>query len=108
MSTRPVDVAEDRTLRVGPGQLVRTGYVPAHRIRLACRARMAVGDVESAYRRRLQLGDSQPWPPPVGRWEEDPEDGRRQFVITDGRHEYVAALMLGHRSILVAWLEGEE
>ena len=66
---------------------------------------MAVGDVENAYRRRLQLGTGQPWPPPIGHWEEDEEDGAQTFVITDGRHEFTAALMLGYRQILVAWVE---
>lgn len=101
----PLAVAEDRMLRVPAGHVVRTAYVPAHRIRLASDARMAVGDVEAAYRRRLQLGGDQPWPPPVGAWEADPDDGARQFVIHDGRHEYVAAVMLGYRTIFVAWVE---
>lgn len=101
----PVTVALDRTGSVPAGAVVRTGYVPVHRVRLGCRARMAVGDVEAAYRRRLQLGDQQPWPCPVGHWEDDPADRCRQFVITDGRHEYAAALLLGCEYILVAWVE---
>jgi hypothetical protein len=60
---------------------------------------MAVGDLDRAYQRLLQTAPAQPWPPPVGRWE-----GER-FVIHDGRHTYVAALMLGFESIFVAWLE---
>jgi hypothetical protein len=99
--TRPVIVAEDRTLRVPAGALVRTGYVEVHRVRLACRDRMAIGDVEAAYRKRLQLGSDQPWPPPVGDWEDE------TFCIHDGRHEYVAALMLGCTHVLVAWIEPE-
>jgi hypothetical protein len=47
----------------------------------------------------LQLGSQQRWPCPVGHWE-----GER-FVITDGRHQYVAALMLGLEFLLVAWTE---
>ena len=85
--------------RAPSGAIVRTGYVPVHQVRLACRDRMAVGDGEAAYRRRLQLGNAQPWPPPVGHWEGE------AFVIVDGRHEYVAALMLGFEELLVAWVE---
>jgi hypothetical protein len=94
-----VAIAADRSIRVPPGALVRTGYVELERVRLACRDRMAVGDVEVAYRRRLQLGDAQEWPPPVGEWTGD------RFTVLDGRHSYVAALMLGSTHLLVAWLE---
>lgn len=99
----PVMVAAERTLCVPPGHLVHTAYVPAHRVRLACTDRMAVGDVDAAYRRQLQLGAAQAWPPPVGYWEED-ANGGRIFVITDGRHEHVAKLMLGFREVFVAWV----
>ena len=95
----PVLTAEDRSISVPPGAVIQTGYVAIHRVRLGCRARMAVGDVDRAYQRRLQLGDHQPWPCPNGEW-----DGET-FVIHDGRHDYVAALMLGQEYILVAWLE---
>jgi hypothetical protein len=94
---QPVLLAEDRSLAVAPGATVITGYVSVDVVRLACRARMAVGDVDRAYQRRLQLGDHQPWPCPRGHWE-----GER-FVIVDGRHDFVAALMLGLEYILVAW-----
>lgn len=96
----PARIAADRSLIVPAGHIVRTAYVPVGQIDLACRDRMAVGDVDAAYRRRLQLGSAQPWPPPVGRWT---EGGR--FAIHDGRHEYVGALMLGFERLLVAWLE---
>jgi hypothetical protein len=75
-----------------------TGYVRVDRVRLACRDRMALGDVAEKYNRRLQLGDSQPWPCPRGHW-----DGET-FVIIDGRHDYVACLMLGLEYILVCWV----
>ena len=99
-----VIVAEDRTILVPAGSLVRTGYVKIHRIRLANKTRIGVGDVDVAFRRRLQLGDYQPWPPPVGYWETDP-DGGRNFVILDGRHEFIATLMLGFETIFVAWID---
>jgi hypothetical protein len=56
-------------------------------------------EVERAYRRQLELGDGQPWPPPTGYWRAD-----RRFVLTDGRNRYVACLMLGVEHVLVAWL----
>lgn len=92
-------IAEDRSISVPPGARVHTTYVAIDDVILACKERMAIGDVNTAYQRRLQLGENQPWPPPVGYWE-----GTR-FVIKDGRHDYVAALMLGLSHILVAWIE---
>lgn len=96
--TRPITLAEDRSIAVPPGHVIVTGYVPVENVVLACRERMAIGDVNVAYQRRLQLGANQPWPCPRGHWQ-----GER-FCIVDGRHEYVAALMLGHSHVLVAWL----
>lgn len=95
----PVAIAEDRSLAVPPGHVVRTGYVAVESVTLACRERMAPGDVKAAYERLLQLGGHQPWPSPRGHWE-----GER-FVIVDGRHQYVASLMLGLTHVLVAWIE---
>lgn len=96
---QPILLAEDRSLAVPPGEAIRTGYVHVDKIRLACRVRMAVGDVDRAYQRRLQLGDHQPWPCPRGVWEGD------RFAVIDGRHDVVAATMLGQEWILVAWPE---
>lgn len=93
----PVACAEDRSIAVPAGHVVVTGYVAVEDVRLACRDRMAIGDVDRAYQRRLQLADRQPWPCPRGHW-----DGER-FVIVDGRHEFVAALMIGHSHLLFAW-----
>lgn len=98
----PVTIADDRSMRVPAGRTVSTDYVSVEDVVLGCRDRMAVGDVEAACRRMLQLGTDAAWPPPVGQWRED-----RRFVLTDGRHEYVAALMLGRTHLLVAWLEEE-
>jgi hypothetical protein len=84
------------------GHTVATGYVAIHDV--VCHAtfghQLSPAEVERAYRRQLELGDAQPWPPPTGYWR---EDGR--FVLTDGRHRYVAALMLGVAFLFVAWLE---
>ena len=96
---RHVAIPEDRTIAVEPGYRVLTGYVPIHHVRLACRDRMAVGDVEAAYRRQLCLGARQAFPPPFGYW------GGEWFVILDGRHAYVSAVMHGFDHLLVAWLD---
>lgn len=98
LSTKAVATPTGRSLSIPPGQAVQTAYVEMHHVRLGCRDRMAVGDVEAAYRRQLALGDHQAWPCPVGEW-----DGET-FVIHDGRHAYVAALMIGLTHILVAWV----
>lgn len=97
----PLALATDRALRVPAAHVVRTGYVDVFQVRLANRAGMAVGDVDRAYQKRLQCGPDQPFPCPNGRWE-----GER-FVLLDGRHEWVAAVMLGHPRLLVAWVEPE-
>lgn len=89
----------DRHIEVPAGQAVTTGYVPVHKVKMACRERMAIGDVEEAFRLLLRVRPSQPWPPPVGHWEGE------TFVIVDGRHTYIAALMLGYEHLFVAWLE---
>ena len=99
MDCQPIATMEDRSMAVPPGHVIRTGYAHVDACRLACRARMAVGDVDRAYQRRLQLGDRQPWPCPRGHWEGD------RFVIVDGRHDYVACLMMGLEYVLVAWME---
>jgi hypothetical protein len=99
----PLAVAEDRGIAVPMGKTIRTGYVPIFAVELACRDRMAIGDVERAMQRRMASAPGQPWPCPVGEWNAE----RDRFVIYDGRHEYVAALMLGVEHLLVAWVEDE-
>ncbi|PYE84166.1 hypothetical protein [Pseudoroseicyclus aestuarii] len=92
-------VYEDRSLIVPPGRRIVTGYAPIDRVRIANRSRMAIGDVDAAMRQQLALGAAQKWPCPNGRWEGE------DFVVHDGRHAFVAALMLGLEHLLVAWLE---
>lgn len=99
MIAQPVTFAADRSMAVPPGALVKTDYVAVEDVVLACRERMSVGDVDRAYQKRLQLGDHQSWPPPRGHWQ-----GSR-FILEDGRHEFVAVLMLGLPKLLVAWVE---
>lgn len=94
-----VSLGQDRSISVPPGAIVKTGYVDVFKVRLACRERMAVGDVDRAFQRRLQAAPNQPYPSPVGHWEDD------VFIIHDGRHDWVAAVMIGQSHILVAWLE---
>jgi len=85
---------------VPTGALILTRYVEIDAVKLACRERMSMGDLEVAYRKIVQLGEHEQWPCPVGHWEDN------RFVITDGRHQFVAALMLGRTHILVAWIVG--
>ena len=92
----------DRALVVPPGHTVKSAYVDIHYLRFACRARMAVGDVEAAYRRALRVGPAQVHPTPNGTW-----DGG-WFMVADGRHTVVALLMLGYTHVLVTWIEGAE
>ena len=97
----PLRVAEDRALAIPAGKIVRTAYAPIDSIRLACRDRMDIGAVEKAMQRRLGIQPAQPWPCPNGRWESG------AFILADGRHDYVAALLLGIEHILVAWVEDD-
>ncbi len=98
MESQPVFLSEDRSIAVPQGQIIKTAYVEVFKCRLACRDRMSMGDVNGAYQKRLQLAEKQPWPCPRGHWEGD------EFVIIDGRHEWVATVMLGLPYILVAWV----
>lgn len=92
-------MTDDRAMLVAPGSIVRTGYVDVFKCRLACRERMAVGDVDRAFQRVLQTGENSRWPCPNGHWQDD------TFVIQDGRHEWLASVMVGKSHIMVAWSE---
>ena len=99
MKPEPLRIAEDRGFVVPSGAKVVTGYVNVDDIKLVCRDRMAVGDVDAAMKRRMAASPGQPWPCPNGYWE------GQSFKLLDGRHEYIAALMLGCEHILVAWID---
>lgn len=99
MNTDAASFAVDRSLRVPAGKRIVSGYVSVWKCQLANRARMSVGDVAGAWQKLLQLGEDSLHPCPNGHWEGD------EFVIHDGRHEYVAAVMHGRTDILVAWVE---
>jgi hypothetical protein len=94
-----VIVAEDRSMCVQPHQLVRTAWVDIDLCRLGFRMPMSPEAVEKKFRRLLNIGECAPWPPVVGHWE-----GER-FVVDDGRHDYLAALMLGRDKLFVCWLD---
>ena len=94
-----VMVPEDRSMCVQPHEIVRTAWVDIDLCRLSFRLPMSPEAVEKKYRRLLNLGQCAPWPPIVGHW----EDGR--FLVDDGRHDYLAALMLGREKLFVCWLE---
>jgi hypothetical protein len=94
-----VMVAEDRSMCIQPYQVVRTGWVDIDLCKLGFRRPMSPEAVEKKFRRLLNIGDCAPWPPVVGHW----EDGR--FLVDDGRHDYLAALMIGRDKLFVCWLE---
>jgi hypothetical protein len=99
--TEPVALYRDRSLVIAPGEVVVTGWVEIDRIVLGCRDRVSPGDVKEKWTELLQRGGKAAWPPPVGHWSPD----RVWFVVTDGRHEYLAALMHGQETLFVAWVE---
>jgi len=68
-----------------PGGADRLGGIDL--CKLGTRLLMSPEAVEKKFRRLLNIGDCAPWPPIVGHW----ENGR--FVVCDGRHDYLAALM---------------
>jgi hypothetical protein len=84
---------------VPAGRHVRTGYVPIHEVVVYAYSQLLPAEVERAYRRQLELGPDQSWPPPTGYSRDD------RFVLTDGRNRFIAALMLGYEFLFVAWLD---
>ena len=94
-----VTVAEDRSMCVQPHQVVRTAWIDIDSCKLGFRLRMSPEAVEKKFRRLLNLGEGAPWPPIVEHWE-----GER-FLVDDGRHDYLAALMIGRDKLFVCWLE---
>lgn len=89
----------DRSLRITPSEVVHTAWIGIDLCVLGNRSRMSPEAVEKKYRRLLCLGDDAPWPPINGAWEND------RFVVHDGRHEFIASLMLGRSRVFVAWVE---
>jgi hypothetical protein len=93
-----VAVYEDRSLVVKPGEHVRTAWIDIDLCSMACRAVMQPATVAAKFQRLLCLGENSAWPPIVGEWCDE------RFSILDGRHEFLASLMLGRTKIFVAWL----
>jgi hypothetical protein len=91
-------VIEDRALYVQPTQIVRTAWIDIDDCVFGCRERMDCAAIERAYRKYLQLGDCQCWPPIVGHWTSS------RFTVVDGRHELLALLASGRTKVFVAWL----
>jgi len=80
-------VPEDRSMCVQPHQVVRTAWVDIDLCRLSFRLPMSPEAVERNIV-ACSISGSGPWSPVVGHW----GDGR--FVVCDGRHDYLAALMI--------------
>lgn len=91
--------AEDREIRVSPGEIVVSRWIPIDTCCLGSRQQRSIGDIERKYQRLLQMGDQQPWPPLVGRWRGD------RFEVMDGGHTLLALMALGKDQVFVAWLE---
>lgn len=95
-----VRIAEDRSMCVNRDQAVATAWIDIDLARLGSRVRMAPEAVKESARRLVNIGpDHAAWPPIVGSWG---KDGR--FIVWDGRHEYLAALMLGRERLFVGWI----
>lgn len=95
---KPVADLIDRSILVPRSKYICTAWITVSTCTLGNHAPMSPEAVEKAYRRLLSQGDAASWPPPNGEWLGD------RFVIHDGRHEYIASLMLGRTEILVAWM----
>jgi hypothetical protein len=91
-------MVEDRSFVVQPGQQVAVEWIGIDLCVLGSRLPLTPEAVEKKWRKLLQQDEAASWPPLVGHW-----SGPR-FVIDDGRHEFVAALMRGRVRVLVCWL----
>lgn len=105
----PADYApapEHQAFHVPPGWVEVQGYIPAHWIRLGNADRMAVGDIGRKYDELMGERHWRPGyqlsPPPKGFWEVE-VDGRVNFVVADGRHRTITAILMGDRRLLVRW-----
>lgn len=108
MSHSPASQHIDRTMRISHEEVVRTAWVPIHRVRIETRTPMAVGDIKDKHHLLLNNKGKGVWPPVTGQWVQDSADGAIFFQIIDGRHEFVASLMRSRTHILVAWKSREK
>lgn len=81
------------------GQILKSGYVPTNEIVFQNDVPMAVASVKEKIDQFTSIGDNQAYPLPLGKWIDD------KFHLWDGRHRYIASLMLGRKTMLVAWVE---
>jgi hypothetical protein len=87
-------------MMIDEGHVMRSAYVKTAEIVFPMGGRpMAVASVEEKVRRASAYPGREFYPLPVGKWVE------RRFHLWDGRHRYIAALMLGQETMLVCWTE---
>lgn len=88
---------------VPAGHVIRSAHVPTADIEFPMDGGpMAVASVEEKVRMFTGMGDGEPYPLPVGSWRGD------RFRLWDGRHRYIASLMLGRATMLVCWTEADD
>lgn len=85
---------------VPAGKVLRYGYVEQHRIQFADMGGMYLEAVSKWLDVYQQIGElhAQPADAPFGHWDD-------WFVIENGRHRRIAALIQGYPWLLVCWLE---
>lgn len=85
---------------VPAGHIVVSGHVRTKEIVFPdhC-APMAIASVKEKIDQFTHIKTGEAYPLPLGAW----QDGR--FHLWDGRHRYIAALMLARETMLVAWIE---
>jgi hypothetical protein len=83
------------------GHILKSGYVNTSEIVFPHHHAdpMAVAAVEDKVRQYTSIKEGSAYPLPIIEW----IDGKP--VLKDGRHRYIASLMLGRKTMLVAWVE---
>jgi hypothetical protein len=90
-------------MHIPKGHILKSAYIPIEDIVFTCDVPMGVEGVRDKINQWLSHKEGQSYPLPVGEW----KDGK--LHLWDGRHRYIAALMLARKSMLIAWVEkGEE
>lgn len=80
------------------GHILVTGYVPTNEIVFHSECVMSVTDVKEKITQQTHIRGGTAYPVPIGDW----RDGR--FHLWDGRHRYIAALLLNRKTMLVGWV----
>lgn len=82
------------------GHVLKSAYLPLLEIVFPLNgAPMAIASVKEKIDHYSSIGPGQTYPLPIGKW----VDGR--FHLWDGRHRYIASLMMGRSTMLVGWVE---